>query len=66
MGDGLPPVPAKLAKKIQGGEFVDMHELLPELWSSVRDEGGAPRTSRVRERSESRISMCGCSAMRCM
>ena len=48
MGDGLPPVPAKLAKKIQGGEFVDMHELLPELWSSVRDEEGAPRTSRVR------------------
>ena len=46
--DGLPPVPAKLAKKIQGGEFVDMHELLPKLWSSVRDEEGAPRTSRVR------------------
>ena len=38
MGDGIPPVPAKLAAKIRRGEFVDMGELLPEFWSTPRDE----------------------------
>ena len=26
----LPPVPAKLVKKISAGKFVEMHELLPD------------------------------------
>ena len=38
VGDSLPPVPAKLAAKIQKGEFVEMGELLPEFWSSHREE----------------------------
>ena len=38
VGDGLPPVPAKLAAKIQKGEFIEMWELLPEFWSSHREE----------------------------
>ena len=38
IGDGLPPVPAKLAAKIRKGEFVEMGELLPEFWSSHREE----------------------------
>ena len=38
VGDGLPPVPAKLAAKIRKGEFVEMRELLPEFWSSHREE----------------------------
>ena len=38
VGDGLPPVPAKLAAKIRKGEFVEMGELLPEFWSSHREE----------------------------
>ena len=31
-------LPAKLAAKIQRGEFTDMGELLPEFWSSLREE----------------------------
>ena len=30
IGQGLPPVPKKLASKIESGEFVDMLELLPD------------------------------------
>jgi hypothetical protein len=33
VGEGLLPVPAKLAEKIAKWEFVDMAELLPEFWS---------------------------------
>ena len=38
MGEGIPPVPAKLAAKIRQGEFVDMGELLPKFWSTPREE----------------------------
>ena len=31
VGGGLPPVPAKLAQRIQDGQFVEMVELLPEV-----------------------------------
>ena len=41
IGDGLPPVPPKLAAKIQKGEFVDMGELLPEFWATAKDDEGA-------------------------
>ena len=30
IGQGLPPIPKKLASKIESGEFVDMPELLPD------------------------------------
>ncbi len=30
VGEALPPVPAKLAGRIQAWEFVEMAELLPE------------------------------------
>ena len=30
IGQGLPPVPKKLASRIESGEFVDMSELLPD------------------------------------
>ena len=30
IGAGLPPVPLKLVKRIQVGEFIDMSELLPD------------------------------------
>ena len=33
VGEALPPVPKKLAEKIQAWEFVEMSELLPEFWS---------------------------------
>ena len=38
VGDGFPPLPVKLAAKIRKGEFVEMEELLPEYWSSHREE----------------------------
>ena len=30
IGDGRPPVPCKLVKRLQAGEFLDMAELLPD------------------------------------
>ena len=39
VGEGLPPIPQKLAKKIMKGDFVEMEELLPELWPVAHHEG---------------------------
>ena len=41
VGDGIPPVPQKLAAKIRRGKFIEMGELLPELWT-VKGEDGEP------------------------
>ena len=50
MGEGIPPVPAKLAAKISNGEHVDMGELLPEFWSvSKEDEGKEAKARRGRK-----------------
>ncbi len=46
MGEGVPPVPAKLASRIRRGEFVDMGELLPEFWSTPKEEGAKEAKSR--------------------
>ena len=35
IGEGLPPVPSKLADRIRKWEFVDMSELLPEYWGQM-------------------------------
>ena len=35
VGEGLPPVPIKLAERIQRWDFVEMAELLPEYWGVV-------------------------------
>ncbi len=43
MGEGVPPVPAKLASRIRRGEFVDM---LPEFWSTSKQEGAKEAKSR--------------------
>ena len=48
VGEGLPPVPAKVAAKIRQGDFVDMTELLPEFWALPRDEDGGKSESRSR------------------
>ena len=44
-GAGLPPVPAKLVKRIEDGEFIEMIELLPErlAMSSVDDRLSKPK-----------------------
>ena len=48
VGEGLLPVPAKLADRIQRWEFVDMAELLPEFWGSTSGkEASQPSTSRA-------------------
>ena len=44
IGEGLPPVPAKLARKIRAGEFIEMDELLPEVWTMKK--GGEPEPKR--------------------
>lgn len=46
VGNGLPPVPARIAAKIGRWEFMEMHELLPEFWTQKADEAsGKPSTS---------------------
>ena len=35
IGDGLAPVPSKLANRINKGEYIDMCDLLPELWITL-------------------------------
>ena len=38
VGEALPPVPRKLADKIQAWEFIEMTELLPEFWAQKLEE----------------------------
>ena len=46
VGEGLLPVPAKLAEKIVRWEFVEMAELLPEFWTPVAGkDSGVSHTS---------------------
>ena len=46
LGEGLPPVSQKLAEKIGKGEFVEMHELLPQEWISTEKDGELSQVSR--------------------
>ena len=50
VGEGLPPIPLKLAKKIRRGEFVEMEELLPELWPPAHQEGTESKLQSKRSR----------------
>ncbi len=47
-GEGLPPVPGKLSEKIRKWEYVEMAELLPEFWTSPKEEGNGTRRSSLR------------------
>ena len=40
VGEGMPPVPAKLAARIRRWEYVEMGELLPEFWIGSKAEEG--------------------------
>ena len=44
VGEGLPPVPLKVARRIRAGEFIDMGELLPEVL--MPKEEGEPEAKR--------------------
>ncbi len=48
VGEGLPPVPTKLADKIRRWEFVEMGELLPEFWSGPKEGESDGKERRVR------------------
>ena len=44
VGDGMPPVQAKLAAaRIKRWEYIEMGKLLPEFWVSTRDGEGEGR-----------------------
>jgi hypothetical protein len=43
LGDGLPPIPAKMAAKILNGQFVEMADLLPEAWSVRKGDESSGR-----------------------
>lgn len=45
LGEGLPPVPAKLVAKILKGEFIDMAELLRDNIEAERRRGGSDTAS---------------------
>ena len=40
VGEGMPPVPAKLAARIRRWEYVEMGEILPEFWIGSKAEEG--------------------------
>ena len=48
VGEGLPPVPTKLAAKIKWGELIEMAELLPEFWSSTREDDHSKQEAKSR------------------
>lgn len=52
VGEGLLPVPAKLAKKITQWEFVEMVELLHEFWSYLTSKESAPTPALRQGRSQ--------------
>ena len=43
LGDGLPPIPAKLAERICRWEYIDMSDLLPEFWRDQKAEEGTAK-----------------------
>ena len=48
LGDGLPPILAKLTERIRRGEFIDLFDLLPEFWPDQNaEEGTAKRANRL-------------------
>ena len=48
VGDGLPPVPARMVTKIGKWEFVEMYELLPEFWTQKGEEASPKNSSRAK------------------
>ena len=49
VGDGIPPVPEKLAAKIRRGEFIELGELLPEFWTVKGEDGDPSREQKLGE-----------------
>ena len=49
VGDGMLPVPAKLAGRIKRWDYIEMGELLPEFWISMRDGEREGRERKARQ-----------------
>lgn len=43
VGEGLPPVPPKLAAKILRWEYIEIAEILPEFWSGPKSDEEDPK-----------------------
>ena len=43
LGDGFPPIPAKLAERICRWEYIDISDLLPEFWPDQKAEEGTAK-----------------------
>ena len=50
IGDGLPPIPSKLAAKIRQGGFIEMYELLPEIWAEPKESEKPASRVRAKKR----------------
>ena len=50
VGEGLPPVPAKLAERIGRWEFIEMSEMLPEFWTQSRSDEAESKPTVTRRR----------------
>ena len=58
LGEGLPPIPAKLVSKIQKGDFVDMAELLRDNIEADRrrsKESGASTSTGLQSQSRREV-----------
>ena len=60
---GIPLIPSKLVKKIEEGNFVDMHELLPERLGAV-DESNQGKAAK--NMGKMVTSWSGCASLVCM
>ena len=63
VGEGLPPIPGRIADKIVCWEYVDMWELLPEFWSNPTGSEGASRLERLKARSQQTTVWAQCFAL---
>ena len=58
IGEGLPPVPEKLATKIRAWKFVDMSEMLPEFWwqEAGKDDDTQSRSTTSQPRRRKKVT----------
>lgn len=50
VGEGLPPVPAKLAERIRRWEYIEMSEMLPEFWTQTKSDEAESKPAAARRR----------------
>ena len=55
LGGGLPPVPSRLVKKIEEGQFVELAELLPERLSTYWENDDQSKSTKSKHKTVSNI-----------